>query len=348
MDNKPISTYYQYMKALTDYISSNGNEMLSEDQIQRFINNYDLLNRFKITTKEVRLDAEKIIEQLSALDHPEYIIALRSELLPKAKNGLADYEIERFIKTHGYRQKYKIEVDDVRVHLANLVKGTWIPLTAAHSVAFQTNQAYRCALQSRVQNNDKKIPLGEASIKLLLKRGGFDQTCGLDVETVKQDMYALPNKYNVLVLAGADYHSVQETTPVTTPATKVSVSKQTTPAEPVCTVDMEIRTHLSFILNAHVDVLADRKRLSAMLKDLCPNRRREINILLQAYDLRIIEEIKSLSSVDSIFINRFTSKVVNEYGTNESLAKEMILIWCLCYGHDVLKLALDHSIKYAK
>lgn len=344
MDNKPISTYYQYMKALTDYISSNGNEMLSEEQIQRFIKKHDLFGRFKITSKEVRLDAEKIIGQLSVLNHPEYVLALRSELLPRAKNGLADYEIERFIKDHGYRQKYKTEVADVRVHLANLVKGTWIPLTATHSVAFQTNQAYRYALQSRVQNNDKKIPLGEASIKLLLKRGGFDKTCGIDVETVKQDMYALPNKYNVLVLAGADYHPVQETMPVTAPPKKVTVSQQNTPTEPECTVDREIRTHLSFILNDHMDVLADRKRFSAMLKDLCPNRRREVNILLQAYDLRIIEEIKALSSIDSIFINRFTGKVVNEYGTNESLAKENILIWCLCYGHDVLQLPLDHSI----
>ena len=107
MEKKSISTYYEYKKALTDCIVQNGNVMLSEWQMQRFIDQNDLNSRFGITTAEVAKDAATILnknpkiagtKQPPVYDLPEYKMALTKELLPIAQNGLSDYEIAKVKK----------------------------------------------------------------------------------------------------------------------------------------------------------------------------------------------------------------------------------------------------------
>ena len=82
--------------------------MLSEWQMQRFIDQNDLYSRFGITTAEVAKDAATILNQRPKIsgtkqppvyDLPEYKMALTKELLPIAQNGLSDHEIAQFIKS---------------------------------------------------------------------------------------------------------------------------------------------------------------------------------------------------------------------------------------------------------
>lgn len=354
MEKKSISTYYAYKKALTDFIIQNGNVMLSEWQMQRFIDSNDLYSRFGITTAEVAKDVATIINKkpntignnqppVHAL--PEYQLALRKELLPIARNGLSDHEIAQFIKSKEFLRKYNLEVEDVRVHLELLVNGTWVPLRATPSKQFQTNRAYQNALRLRLQANSKE-PLSDTSIKVLIKRGGFDKSCGLDVETVKQDMYSLPNKYNVLVLRGGNVQSSPNVTPSDVkPAaepkkssTTVSVPNTNTTSR-AKTLDETMRTTLSAALKGRTELLADRHRVSGLLKDLFPERRREVNILLQIYDLGIVDELQRQKEINQLFVQRFTGRIVNEYGTAESLAESMVLLWCICFGCDCCHIA---------
>lgn len=349
MEKKSISTYYEYKKALMDFVIQNGNVMLSERQMQRFIDCNDLYLRFGITTAEVAKDVATILNQkLSAVGSkqppvynlPEYQLALRKELLPIARNGLSDFEITQFIKSKEFLRKYNLEVEDVRIHLERIVNGTWIPLRATPSEQFQTNRAYQNALRLRIQANSKE-PLSDTSIKVLIKRGGFDISCGLDVETVKQDMYSLPNKYNVLVLRGGSVQTAPNapkscvkaaSEPQESFSAVTVVNANATPSAK--TLDETMRATLSAALEVCTDLLADRHRVSGLLKDLFPERRREVNILLQIYDLGIIDELQRQKEIDQLFVQRFTGKIVNEFGTAESLAESMVLLWCICFGCD--------------
>lgn len=348
-----VSTYPQYMKALRDAIQANSNEMLSALQIQQFIARYDLHTRFGITNLEVRQDAEKIVSQIPVMNHPEYIRLLRAELLPKAKYGLSDYDVSRFLRDHDYKSRYKISVEDVRDQLAQLVNGKWIPIVTRRSAALDSSREYRNALCRRMMLGGD-IPLGEAAIKVLLKRNGFDKTLGLDVETVIQDMYSLPNKYNMLVLVGANSAPHTEETSFQTASKHREKQTPTSPetaqrnATAAVTekfeVDAVICTGVEFALNHNIEALREKRQFASILRDLLPSHRREINILMQIYDLGIIGELDHCQVIDKFFIDRFTIKTVNEYGTSEALAKSMILVWCVCYGKDVRNLKMDVDI----
>ena len=355
MVKKTITTYYEYKRALTDFIVQNGNAMLAEWQVQRFIDQNDLYSRFGITTEEVLKDVATILNQHSKIsgniqppvyDLSEYKMALIKELLPIAQNGISDFEIAQFIKSKAFLRQYNLEVEDVRIHLERLTNGTWSPLNATPSKQFQTNRAYQNALRLRIQANSKE-PLSDTSIKVLIKRGGFDKSCGLDVETVRQDMYSLPNKYNVMVL-----HSPN--TPHTPNIQVANTSSTSKPTQNILTkperksvdskqplaFDEKMRTTLSAALKTHGDLLVDRHRVSGLLKDLFPEHRREVNILLQIYDLGILDELQRQQEINQLFVQRFTGRIVNEYGTAEKLAEAMVLIWCFCYGHDYCRLPI--------
>lgn len=355
MAKKPITTYYEYKRALTDFIIQNGSVMLADWQMQRFIDYNDLHSRFGITTAEVAKDTATILNQRPDIksikpkpvyDLPEYQLALRQELLPLAQQGLSDYEISKFIKSKDFLRKYNLEIEDVRIHLERLVKGLWFPLRPTLSTQFLTNRAYHNALCQRMQENGD-VPLSDTSIRILIKRGGFDRSCGLDVETVRQDMYAVPNKYNVMVLRSSNATSPLNVKGANTPCT--SEPKKTAPAKsesivkPVSTlkaIDENMRKTLSTALNTHNDLLVDRHRVSGLLKDLFPEHRREVNILLQIYDLGILDELRRQQVINQLFIQRFTGRIVNEYGTDEGLAETMVLMWCFCFGHDFCHLPI--------
>ena len=340
MQTTNISTFFQYRQALRDLIARNGSEMLSDAEMERFIKQYDLNSRFGITLYDVRKDVREIVEGIPAFDQGSYQRALRSELLPKAKEGLSDVEIDRFLQSHGYQLGYGLSVKDVRYHLAQIADGTWVPMPRTHTDAFQNFSDYQQALRKRLPPSSKE-PLTDISIKVFIKRNGFDKKYGLDVATVRQDMYALPNSYQMLYLSTA----VDSTSPKTT-----ETAQQSKPPEPIVMPKpkpedlIDDRTFYDLVSKAFLDyteIVKDRKRLSGLLRDLCPDRRREINVLLQIYDLGIIEEISRQTEISHLFVHRICKTQIEEYGTNESLAKSMVQIWCLCYGRNILHIKCD-------
>lgn len=342
MQTTNISTFFQYRQALRDLITRNGSEMLSDAEMERFIKQYDLDARFGITLFDVRKDVREIVQGIPAFDQVSYQKALRTELLPKAKTGLSDVEIDRFLQSHGYQLGYGLSVKDVRYHLEQISDGTWVPMPRTHTDAFQNYSDYQQALRKRLPPRSKE-PLTDISIKVFIKRNGFDKKYGIDVATVKQDMYALPNSYQMLYLST----EVDSPLPKTTETTQQSKPHETMAMQrpkPKPEDLIDDRTFYDLVAKAFLDyteIVRDRRRLSGLLRDLCPDRRREINVLLQIYDLGIIEEISRQTEINHLFVHRFCKTLIEEYGTNESLAKSMVQIWCLCYGRNILHIKCD-------
>ena len=57
--------------------------------------------------------------------------------------------------------------------------------------------------------------------------------------------------------------------------------------------------NLRIILNQYPQCLESRAKLSAILRDLYPSERREINIVLDIYECGIADKIKHLKNIDA-------------------------------------------------
>lgn len=86
------------------------------------------------------------------------------------------------------------------------------------------------------------------------------------------------------------------------------------------------------MLGNYIDSIETRLRFSGLLKDFFPENKMQVNLILSAYDLGILQEIKKIQFIDNAFAYRFIKMLMNDYGISESNAKWCIHTWCVCYG----------------
>lgn len=65
--------------------------------------------------------------------------------------------------------------------------------------------------------------------------------------------------------------------------------------------------NLRIILNQYPQCLESRAKLSAILRDLYPSERREINIVLDIYECGIADKIKHLKNIDALQVQAFVA-----------------------------------------
>ena len=95
----------------------------------------------------------------------------------------------------------------------------------------------------------------------------------------------------------------------------------------------EIRT----IIKNNPDVLSTHEKARAFLADVFLNDQMRINVMMNAYDVGIIEAIKKPTSFT---INQIISGIESRYGVSEVRAKEAVEIWISILSQD------DHDIEY--
>ena len=95
------------------------------------------------------------------------------------------------------------------------------------------------------------------------------------------------------------------------------------------------RQQLTYILTQFGrSICDDPKRCEALLKDLCPNHKREVNLLLAALREGVVTELLNASPLVPIesTINRLTLKMHNNLGTDKLLAQWAVESWALVLG----------------
>ena len=95
------------------------------------------------------------------------------------------------------------------------------------------------------------------------------------------------------------------------------------------------RQQLTYILMQFGrSICNDPKRCEALLKDLCPNHKREVNLLLAALREGVVKELLNASPLVPIesTINRLTLKMHNNLGTDKLLAQWAVESWALVLG----------------
>ena len=95
-------------------------------------------------------------------------------------------------------------------------------------------------------------------------------------------------------------------------------------------------TALSAILKEKPEILDNRTRLSDLLKDLFPENRKEINLLLSAYDAGAVLEIQQ-HELDDTLRNRFSDILTDDYAMDKKYAEQATESWIDFYGIGVLE-----------
>ena len=79
-------------------------------------------------------------------------------------------------------------------------------------------------------------------------------------------------------------------------------------------------------------ILRDRKMLNGHLNDLFPKNRRDINLIMYAFDNDVFTEIDDADELDDQFVHRMTKKLIDNNGTQMQYALDAVCLCCEVYG----------------
>lgn len=99
------------------------------------------------------------------------------------------------------------------------------------------------------------------------------------------------------------------------------------------------------MLRQHQTSLDDRKKFTALVKDLFPDQAKNVNLLLMAYNMGIAQDIQSASYINNTFAFRYVKQLMDDFGMSRVNADWIVSVWCSCYGGKVLGKACDISIQ---
>ena len=91
--------------------------------------------------------------------------------------------------------------------------------------------------------------------------------------------------------------------------------------------------------------LDDRKKFTALVKDLFPDQAKNVNLLLMAYNMGIAQDIQSASHINNTFAFRYVKQLMDDFGMSRVNADWIVSVWCSCYGGKVLGKACDISVQ---
>lgn len=97
------------------------------------------------------------------------------------------------------------------------------------------------------------------------------------------------------------------------------------------------------MLVKHQASLDDRKKFTALVKDLFPDQAKNMNLLLMAYNMGIAQDIQIASHINNTFAFRYVKQLMDDFGMSRVNADWIVSVWCSCYGAKVLGKPCDIS-----
>lgn len=99
------------------------------------------------------------------------------------------------------------------------------------------------------------------------------------------------------------------------------------------------------MLREYETSLDDKKRFTALVKDLFPDQVKNVNLLLMAYNMGIAQDIQSVPRINNTFAFRYVKRLMEDYGLSRVNADWIVSVWCSCYGNKVLGKICDISVQ---
>lgn len=90
------------------------------------------------------------------------------------------------------------------------------------------------------------------------------------------------------------------------------------------------------MLRTYGDSIDDKKRFLGTIADLFPNDKKNLNLMIFAYNIGIAQEIQKVPKITNAFAYRFVKQLVDDYGLSRANADWVISVWCVCYGKNIL------------
>lgn len=99
------------------------------------------------------------------------------------------------------------------------------------------------------------------------------------------------------------------------------------------------------MLRQHQASLDDKKKFTALVKDLFPAQAKNVNLLLMAYNMGIAQDIRKVSYINNTFAFRYVKQLMDDFGMSRVNADWIVSVWCDCYGYKVLGKVCDISVQ---
>lgn len=99
------------------------------------------------------------------------------------------------------------------------------------------------------------------------------------------------------------------------------------------------------MLRKHQDIIGDKKKFSALVKDYFPDNAKNMNLLLMAYNLGLTEDIENTSMINNTFAYRYVKQLMDDFGLSRANADWIVSVWCVCYGQKILRKSCDIQIQ---
>lgn len=94
---------------------------------------------------------------------------------------------------------------------------------------------------------------------------------------------------------------------------------------------------LKRVVEKYPESLNSAEKLRAYLTDLYPNEKAKVGIVVSIFSCGIAEEIERSKKIDVVTIERFCTRLENDYGYSMKLTRECIDLWLGVYGKTITK-----------
>ena len=90
------------------------------------------------------------------------------------------------------------------------------------------------------------------------------------------------------------------------------------------------------MLRQYENSIDDKRQFTALVKEIFPEETKNINLILTAYNMGIVQDIQKANLLNNTFAFRYVKQLMDDYGISRVNADWIVSVWCSCYGKKVL------------
>lgn len=355
-----ITSYDAYLRRLESIYYLHGYSV-SDTILRDFIVRERLDVNFKITIQDLRKDLTAIHNKTSTRTpspspsrtvqkpvtnpvspasqaviktYPEYMAALEKLYINKGKVILTDTEIQNFISINKIDTAFGITRADVKKDL-QIIDRKWHPQVSyvtrkdLQDIEKKSNAAKPSPITS-LENYEQELTTfiaqnGDKSfLDLYIQK--FISAHGMDTRN--------PNLMSDIRMDLAFAQSKLPLTSATAKGFRKQAAKPIVSAQP--TTDNKFKSDVASIILKHKDAFSKSPSIKGLLWDYFPDKKRETNVLMILVSYGMLDDMRLEKTLGSVFITKYVTRIVNEYGIDKNFAMEMALVWCHGYGEGLL------------
>lgn len=332
-----IKTYPEYMAVLEKLYINKGKVVLTDTEIQNFISINKIDTAFGVTKADVKKDLQTIDRKwhppvskpqpqpsrvytppkpkAKLITYKQYMDALESLYIQNGK-VLTDTQLTKFITDNAIDTGFGVKLSEVKKDLQDIEK----KLNTANPSPITSYENYERELAAfMVQNGDKSFL--DLYIKKFISAHGMDMRNPNLISDIRMDLVFAQSK---MPLSSATAKGFRKE--IVNP--DVSAQQQTT--------NNEFKSNVATIILKHKEVFSNSLSFKGLLWDYFPAKKREINVLMILASYGMLEDMRLERTLGSVFISKYVTRIVNEYGIEKNFAMEMALVWCHGYGEGLL------------